>query len=433
MGVLSKIRTYFAPKIVDQSVMVQVPDGLRVRPGQAEDARFLFAPGGGTAEQALVWYALNTWVYTAVNKLAEAATVAPLHVAKRDQLGSLVDTHPLLDLLGQYGRPNDDQDCFEFWEQHYSTLILAGNSYWFWNNFRGGAAPTEVYQLDPRHVWVIPGTSRTVAGYEYRVGAQRYRLAPEQITHFKRYNPFSNYYGLTAMEALRLEVNGDRTMALWNAEFFNGPAVPAGILVVPDSVTPTERQRIEDELNAKHVGERRTAVVRASAGATAWLDAGLKAGDVDFEKGRMLSRQATYEALGLPVGMMSEASTEAHARVSERRYLHSVWVWHQRTSAKLNRDAMPFWLGFSNLTATFEDVRVADADQLSKLIKAIESHVTSNEIRTKYLGLPPREGGDDVVSKQVNAGISAKRPDAQDRGNIQPVQRERRARNDLPA
>lgn len=378
----------------DQTVVIELPSN-RSMPGQkAEAARFLYA-FGPDAEKYLIQYALDVWVYTAVSELAGDFASAPLEVWHRNK-PEKAENHGILGLLGAAGKPNEDQDRFEFLERHISDLMLTGNSYWYWFA-PGGGMPDQVYILPPQAMLVVPGSSEVVGHYVMRWQGEEIRLPKENVTHFRKYHPLSRYYGLGAMEALRLEIQSDRSMAQWNNQFFGDDVFsPAGILVVDESVSDRERARLEDELEGKHGTRRRTAVVKSKPGSTVWLEAGLKHRDLDFTAGRLLSRQAVYEALGLPLGLWSESSTEAHARVAERLKLATVYKWHVRTATKLDQDVLSFWPGPTRYETRFADVRVRDWQMEAMKLKAVQPYMTVNEIREKHLNLPAIEGGDDL-------------------------------------
>lgn len=358
----------------------------RSRPGQKHESPHYMQAAGPNATDNLIWYALNVWVYSAVSKLAATAAAAPLQVLSGTQQN---ENHPLLDLIGLRGAPNAYQDVFNFWENHYSHMLLDGNAFWY---FTGAMQPEEVHLLDPRNVELVPGKSDLVGEYRYRVMGHQIAISPENIVHFKRPNPFSPYYGLSAMEALRVEVNSDRSMALWNEEFFDGPAQPSGIMVIPPHVSPRERDRVEQALNLKFRGRRRTAVIQADPKATVWHEAGLKHHELDFESGRMLSRKAVYEALELPVGLMSEASTEAHARVAERQFRQAVYQQHLRTASRA-QIMLRWYPDWSRYILRFEDVRVADMEQLERRTKARSPYWMVDELRAED-GLPPLPNGE---------------------------------------
>ena len=187
-------------------------------------------------------------------------------------------------------------------------------------------------------------------------------------------------------------------MANWNYQFFGDDVfAPAGVLVVDESVSEKERERLEKELEGKHGTRRRTMVFRAKQGSTTWIDAGLKQHDLDFVNGRLLSRQAVYEALGLPLGLWSESSTEAHARVAERLKLNTVWKLHERTAVKLNADALPFWPGASRYEARYRDIRKVDWQMEKLKLESLRGLMTVNEIREQHLSLPGLPGGEKMA------------------------------------
>lgn len=380
-----------------------LPEFSRARPGQNLDAVNVLYASSPEAARHLPQYALNIWVYTAVSRMIEAASGADLHVQKKDDLSKENPRHPILELLGMYGKPNEGQDSLEYLEEHLGFYELSGNSYWFWTtkNRRGGA-PDEVYNLDPSKVLVRPGRDRTVGGYAYRHQGHEYTLDAARMTHFKKFNPFNPYYGMTALEALQIEVKSDRSMAIWNADFFgDGVSLPAGIFVIPETVSSADRDRLDREINAKHSERRRTAVIRAKQGSTVWHDGGLKQRDLDFEAGRMLHRSAVMDAFGLPRGLMSEASTEAHARVAERQYYGAVQKRLERTERKINTDVMWFWPGSDKWSAHYLDMRrqYADWDQTSKKLAAMGNLFTVDEIRAKEFGAAPLPAGAEIAAK----------------------------------
>lgn len=384
---------------------------VRSYPLQKADAtRFLLAPQP-EMESHMINYAIDVWVRTAVSELATDFASAPLEIWRRGS-PTRADNHPLLNLLGPAGKPNADQDRYEFLEASYSDLVLAGNCYWYWFSKNGGS-PSAVYNLPPQAVYIEPGESEVVGRYVVRWQGQEIKLHKDSVTHLKTYHPLSKYYGLSAMEALRIEVANDRNMAQWNREFFGDDVFsPAGVIFVPEDTSDAEIQRLQDELEGKHGKRRRTMIMRIpAAGSQAWADAGLKHREIEFKEGRLLSRQAVFEALGLPLGLYSESSTEAHARVAERHKLANVYKWHTRFATKIDQDVLGFWPGASRYQARFADVRKVDWQMESMKIKALSGIMTVDEIRERELQLPPLPKGE---SPAASGGSS--RPIAEETG-----------------
>lgn len=374
--------------------------------------RFMYAPQP-EMEEAMLNYAVDVWVRTAVAELATDFASAPLEIWRRNAPAK-AEGHGLLELLGPSGKPNPDQDRFEFLETSYSDLVLSGNCYWYWHSQAGGA-PQAVYVLPPQAIFVVPGESEVVGGYVARWQGTEIRLHKDSVTHLKTYHPLNKYYGLSALEALRIEVRNDRNMAKWNAEFFGDDVFqPAGIMFVPEGTSEQERRRLEAELEGKHGKRRRTMVMRVpAAGSQSWADAGLKHREIEFKEGRLLSRQAVFECLGLPLGLYSESSTEAHARVAERHKLGNVYKWHTRFATKIDQDVLSFWPGASRYQARFYDVRKVDWQMEAFKIKALSSVMTVDEIREREYQMPPIDEGVAPAARLSSGNGGLSEPDGE--------------------
>jgi HK97 family phage portal protein len=371
--------------IIPRPSNVFVDESLRVFPTQKAEGQMYRAPQPRVSEQSL-YYVLNSWVYTAASKLAAAAAGAKLLVHRRGSRLDVLDNHPLAAMVGHLGQPNEYQDAYEFLELHFINLAISGNSYWYWYSEKGGA-PEKVYQLDPRFISIVPGSSWTVDKYLYQDHGALVELDPVQITHFKRPNPFSRYFGLSPVTSLMMELATDRSQVRWNHDRFeDGVVFPSGILVVPPDTEKSEIKRIQEELIDQNAGGRRTHVLRAQAGGTVWHDAGMRAQDGDFTIARGLTRKSVYEAMDLPLGLMSESSTEAHAIVAKQQLADNIVNRHRRTAAKLSVEALTFWPRHRSYEVGFEDVARRHLDWRREIPKEafLSKFRTPNEVREAF-------------------------------------------------
>ena len=362
---------------------------LRKRPLQERDgSSFMYAPSPDF-DYLMAQYAWREWISTAVNRMAEMAISSPIIVQTRGG-GKTIDDHPFLEMLGLYGQPNESQDSLEFLEQHFQSLDIFGNSFWYWEASHGmGGAPDRVYRLEPERMNIVPGRRRTIDKYVYKLNGDEHDLDPAEITHFRRANVLrsGNYWGLSAIDLIRNTIENDKQMTHWSINGFKTGA-PSGILIVDaDMVSAEEQMRIEHDLHQQAENKRRTIVIRAKPGSAVWNDAMLKARDMEFREGRLLTRQACFDAFGFHTGLLSEASTEAHARIAKRYVLESVWSRHIRTASVIN-PLLQFWENSSGLEVLFKDIRQVDWEQESKKLKAVEPYMTKNEVRNEFLHLP---------------------------------------------
>jgi HK97 family phage portal protein len=334
-------------------------------------------------------YQQSPWVYIAVNRIAEAAALVPLHVYRvTGEQRTSVSRHPLEDLLDA---PNPYLSRFELIEQTVGHLELAGNAYWFLAGDAAGV-PREIWPLRPDRVSIVPDAAQYVRGYIYELDGQRIPLLPAEVVHFKRWHPANDYYGLSALEASRLAVLGDRAMAEWNRSTFSrDQGVPAGIVHIKEFVSDADFERIRREWQQSYGGpQRRTAFLRG--GAIEWQHIGLNHNELDFLKGRLAHRDEILNCFGIPVGLISENATEANATVAERLFIErTLWPKLVRLSQKITQELLPFWPG--QYVAEFEDIRPTDAQARLADIRTAYPLLSINELRERYYHLPPVSWG----------------------------------------
>lgn len=335
-------------------------------------------------------YQQSPWIYVAVNRISEAAALVPIRVFRQTINGRAeIPGHPLLRLLNA---PNPHLSRFELIEQTVGALELTGNAFWYLVGDAHGR-PAEIWPLPPERVSVVPDADRYLRGYVYELDGQRIPLEPEEIVHFRRWHPASDYYGLSALEAARLAVSSDRAMAEWNYHTFgqeNG--VPAGIVSIREFVSDADFERIKRDWKASYGGtQRRTAFLRG--GGIEWHDIGLSHQDLDFLKGREAHRDEILQIFGVPIGLISDNATEANATVAERLFIErTLYPKLVRIAQKITADLLPFWE--TGGEAAFDDIRPTDAQARLAEIQAARAALSINEIRERYFALPPAPWGD---------------------------------------
>lgn len=335
-------------------------------------------------------YAQSPWVYTAVNRIAEACALVPLRIYRRDRDNLIeVEDHPLLSLLNS---PNDHFSRFELIEQTVGFLELAGNSYWFLGGDAVGK-PREIISLMPDRVSIVPDGTGGVRGYVYEVDGQRVPLDAVEVVHFRRWHPGSDHYGLSALEAARLAILTDRAMAEWNRSTFGEDrGVPAGIVNIREFMSDADFERLKREWRASYGGtQRRTAFLRG--GTVEWQHIGMSHVDMDFLNGRTAQRDEILSVFGVPLGVISENATEANASVAERMFVErTLYPKLVRIAEKITQALLPFW--GEGYVAQFDDIRPTDDAARLEELRAAHGVLTINELRARYFQLPPVSWGD---------------------------------------
>lgn len=313
-------------------------------------------------------YAQQAHVHLAVDLVSQAAAVGEPEIWFG---GQQLSDHPLLDLLEN---PNPERDGFQFAEATCSDWQVFGNSFW-WMLGGPDGLPSELWRLRPDRVKVIPKTGY----YVYLLETERLLFHPLEIMHLSAYSATDDYFGDPRLAGARVEISTDYAMAQYQNRFFGkNVAIPAGMWLLPESLSDPIYKETKQEIYEMYAGDRRTAVARASVDGqpVAFVEAGLKQEDMSFIEGRRFNRQVIYETMGLPLGMFSENSTEANARVSERRFQEGIFYYHRRLAAAINKNVMPFY--GTGQKFMFKDVRLVDKDVLQSSSK--------NQVQSKGVG-----------------------------------------------
>lgn len=331
-------------------------------------------------------------VHTAVRLVAQSFASAALQVVDAPgKSGKPVDNHPFVELVMA---PNPLMAGFELLEETAQSLELAGNAYWYFvPDEIGGIA--EIYLLRADRVGIRLGTPNIVSGYVYMVNGHRLEIPADFVTHFKYPHPLDDFFGLSPLQAAFLELVTDKAMAVYEHGFFSHKvAKDDGLLILPSYLDDTRYDEIVEMMTGED-RQRGTMILRAGVDGeeVQWHKRSASRKDMEFVVGRGFIRQVVLETLGIPTGMMSEASTEAHARVAERRFLNNIYHRHIRFASRITRDVLPLY--GSGLYARFDDVRIADAEQVRAKQEAMAPVATVNEQREE-LNLAPREGGDEL-------------------------------------
>ncbi len=364
----------------------------------AAHSRFHLAPPAAV-DSARV-YEDSPWVYIAINRIAEAGALVPLHVFRLEGEARVgIENHPLERL---FSSPNPLTSRFELFEQTLGSLELNGNAYWFLVGDALGK-PREIWALRPDRVTIVPDEARIVGGYLYQIDGQFMPLDAIEVIHFRRWHPANDYYGLSPLAAARSAVLSDRHMSDWNRNAFGKDhGVPAGIVSVPESITDTDFERIKREWRSNYGGtERKTAFLRG--GTVAWQNIGLNHSDLDFLQGRKAQRDEILNIFGIPVGLVSENATEANAKVAERLFVErTLYPKLVRIAQKISQELLPFY--GDDLIAEYDDIRPTDTRARLDEIRTAYPLLSINELRANYYQLPPVAWGDVAVG-MAQAGV----------------------------
>jgi len=351
-------------------------------------------------------YRRLSWVHTAVKMTAQTAAPTVLNVKKRagEELED-IQNHPLEMLLQ---RPNPLHSRFEFLEATVAGLKLTGNAYWWLNRTSENSPPSELWIIESNQIVPVPDERQFLRGYLYDPGnGQPIALNPWEIVHFKTYNPFSQFVGLSAIEAFAVQAAGDIEAAKWNTKLFgeNNGRLP-GILAFADAINDTDWKKLLDQV-ADASAKRNYMMLRGTgAGDVKWMQAAATQKEMEFLAGREFTRDEIFGVMapGL-ASMLAVNSTEASSKTGKATFLEfTVYPMLTSIGDKITNNLLPVY--GDNLMAEFEDVRQIDRVlEISETAEYSRYH-TVDEVRRRRYGSDPI--GDErglLLPSEVGAGV----------------------------
>lgn len=360
---------------------------------------------GVYANQAELYRKLS-WVLTAVDMTAQAGALTSFNVGRlvAGKEPKDIPNHEFELLLSH---PNELDSRFEFLYATIGFWKLNGNAYWWLNKAGESAPPDELWFIPPHKIKPLPDENLYLKGYLYDPGNGReIFLNPWEIIHFRRFNPFSRFTGLSAIEAIALVAQGDLGMQDWNTRLFkeNNARLP-GILTFAQMIEDGIWEKIKSDTREAAKNRELMMLKGVGQGDVHWMQNSVSQKEMEFLNGRKANKEEIFSVLapGL-MSMLSENATEANSLAGRATFNElTVYPMHVMMAEKITNEILPLYPG-RPLVGHFEDIRISDRDmQLREQDEYSKTH-TIEEVREKYYGDPPLDDErDNLLITQVTA------------------------------
>ena len=283
-------------------------------------------------------FAGNAIGYRAVRMIAEATASLPwlMYEGTRE-----VTDHPLLSLLA---RPNPGQPGRAFTEQVIGFLLVAGNSYVEKVEIEG--APRELHALRPDRVKAVASSNGWAEAFDYSVNGQSVRLPRENVLHLKLFNPLSDHYGMSPLEAAQRAIDTHNAASAWNKAMLDNSARPSGALVYAagdGQLTAEQFDRLKAELEASYQGASNAGRPMVLEGGLDWKQMGHSPKDMEFMAAKDGAAREIALAFGVPPMLLGIPGDNTFANYMEANRA----FWRQSVLPLASRlaEAMTGFLG----------------------------------------------------------------------------------------
>lgn len=264
-------------------------------------------------------YGKNVVAYQAINRIGDAVSSVKLGIYRGDT--ELID-HPLAKLLQ---RPNPLQSYGDYMRSKVGFLLIAGNGYE--ERFMVNREVRELYQLRPDRMKVIPSNNGIPAAYEYTMGQNKHRweMDPRTLTcdvrHLKLFNPLSDWYGMSPIEAGAYAIDQSNESMNWLQALLQNSARPSGALTVKDGGTLSDENfnRLKAQIEEQYSGSGNAGRPMLLEGGLDWTQMGLSPTDMGIIEAKFASARDVCLAFGVPPQLLGIPGDNTYANYSEAR------------------------------------------------------------------------------------------------------------------
>lgn len=357
--------------------------------GETADAQRWALPDPSVFANQADLYRLSPILGTAIDLLGRKLGTSKFNVSRmRGEEEVQIPNHPFELLLRN---PNPLTSGLELMQDTGSNYMLNGNSVWWLNKRDKYAQPDEIWAIPYHMLEPVPDGRLYLSHYNYFPGngKEPIRFETWEIVHYKNYNPFSRFYGLSPLESLAVTIVGDMAMRKTNTtNYAEYGGAPQSILAFKEFVP---NQSWEDIKAEKRQAAKRNEMMmlRGVGDGVTWMQRALSNRDMDFVAGLRQNMLDVFHRMcpGL-LAMLDPNSTEANALAARATFAeYTLYPLQEAIAQKITLQILPSY-GIK-LVGHFEDPRVVDRKLKLEEQTAFERSHTLEEVRREYYGDEP--------------------------------------------
>lgn len=203
------------------------------------------------------YYLTHAWVNIAIGILMRNIGRTEF-VISRD--GTKIGTGSVYSIFNQ---PNRILNRYDLWKETGAWWFLEGEAFWYFGQQYSGGLPEELYILNPRRM-SMRVEEGSVTRWFYTTDTDVVPILPDEIVHFREWNPWNPWRGVSPLVSLRYELDQDSWANKSNSDLLKHNAIPQGILKTDQLIREEEADLIEarwERKYGKNAKNRKIAVI----------------------------------------------------------------------------------------------------------------------------------------------------------------------------
>lgn len=254
-----------------------------------------------------------------------------------------ITEHPILTLLNDV---NPWDEGYGFREGMYSDLQAFGRYFCQMIGTDGGGPPTELWRMLPQKTVILKDPVEFIKGYKYGTGPTEHIYQPHEVLWFHLFDPSDPWGGLGPLEAWLKTIDGDFAIAAYQEWIFNRGGTPDTVIVskstMGDDAKRSFRKMWRSMFGTLFARQESVAIVE---GDVEIKQLGNKPREMEFVKGKEVSRDEIGQAFGVPKALLTSddvnLSNAKEGSITHMR--NTVWPMVRRVEDRENQAFVPLW------------------------------------------------------------------------------------------
>lgn len=249
-----------------------------------------------------------------------------------------VPNHPFWKVLQD---PNPDVSFYDLFEGSQTFVEMFGEFFWYMvpgsiTGYNKGVK--EIYLLRPDKMGIVlDKATGDVIGYNYAAGSGQTKIpfTPEEIMHYKKFNPKNPYRGKSALEAAIEYVMTEVEVSRFTRNYFRNNAAMSGIINVNGKVSRENWNKFVRQWRERYQGTDnagKVALIRDSQIEFTPISSSI--GDMQLTELKETTLNQMLLMFKVPKGLlgMSEGEGMGRASVETLEYIFSKWTLDNKLS-----------------------------------------------------------------------------------------------------
>lgn len=348
-------------------------------------------------------YNRHPWLHAGVNAIARNAAKVPFKLFKlNDPKMEEVTSGQAYDLLKM---PNEHMGYYDMIFGTSAYMKLAGDSFLEKDQ---PLLPTKLWLLEPSNMTPIPSAKTLFAGWQYTVNARTVMFMPEDIIHFRQFNPLSMFYGTSQASPLTNTLTIDFFAMSYEKDFFEKGGNVSLVIKVKKGLTNEEFETIKSRIREQYSGTGKHHKIMVVEDDTNIDKLGADPKSAQLNELREFNLREVLAVLGVPRLLVQDSKdvSFANAREQLKVFWSETMVPHLKLiQDKLNNNLLkPFGMEGEFDLSSVEALR-EDLEMKAKIGNALVERgvYTINEVRTEIFDKEEVDWGKtgrDILARQ---------------------------------